>query len=30
MDHYAEAKEPWFVGAYHRAWAWADATEWKP
>ena len=27
---YADAKEPWFVDAYHRAWVWADATEWRP
>ena len=27
---YAEAKEPWFVDAYRRAWAWADATGWRP
>jgi dephospho-CoA kinase len=26
---YADAKEPWFVDAYHRAWVWADATDWK-
>ena len=26
---YADAKEPWFVDAYHRAWAWADAEGWK-
>lgn len=26
---YAEAKEPWFLDAYSRAWAWADATGWK-
>jgi dephospho-CoA kinase len=25
---YAEAKEPWFLDAYQRAWAWADATGW--
>ena len=23
---YADAKEPWFVDAYRRAWEWADAT----
>ena len=28
-DEYAEAKEPWWVDAYHRAWAWADATGWS-
>lgn len=27
---YAEAKEPWFLDAYRRAWEWADSTEWKP
>lgn len=27
---YAEAKEPWFVGAYRRAWTWADSTGWQP
>ncbi|MDT5101554.1 MAG: dephospho-CoA kinase [Mycobacterium sp.] len=27
---YAEAKEPWFLDAYRRARAWADATDWKP
>ena len=27
---YAEAKEPWFLDAYWRAKAWADATGWKP
>jgi dephospho-CoA kinase len=25
---YADAKEPWFVDAYRRAWAWAAATGW--
>lgn len=24
------AKEPWFVDAYRRAWAWAEETGWKP
>jgi dephospho-CoA kinase len=28
--HYAEAKEPWFLDAYRRAWKWADATGWRP
>jgi dephospho-CoA kinase len=28
--HYAEAKEPWFLDAYRRAWSWADATRWRP
>lgn len=27
---YTEAKEPWFLDAYRRAWAWADATGWTP
>jgi dephospho-CoA kinase len=27
---YAEAKEPWFLDAYWRAKAWADATGWAP
>jgi dephospho-CoA kinase len=27
---YVEAKEPWFLDAYRRAWAWADATGWRP
>jgi dephospho-CoA kinase len=27
---YAEAKEPWFADAYHRAWEWANATGWRP
>ncbi|AQT80293.1 dephospho-CoA kinase [Mycolicibacterium litorale] len=27
---YAEAKEPWFLDAYRRAWAWAEATGWRP
>lgn len=29
-DGYAEAKEPWLVEAYRRAWEWADATGWQP
>ncbi|AFM17349.1 dephospho-CoA kinase [Mycolicibacterium chubuense NBB4] len=28
-DH-AETKEPWLVDAYRRAWAWADASGWRP
>jgi dephospho-CoA kinase len=28
--HYADAKEPWFLDAYRRAWTWADATGWRP
>lgn len=27
---YADAKEPWFVDAYERAWAWAQETDWRP
>ncbi len=27
---YAEAKEPWFLNAYRRAWEWADTTGWAP
>ncbi len=27
---YAQAKEPWFLDAYRRAWDWADATNWTP
>lgn len=27
---YAEAKEPWFLDAYRRAWEWADSTGWRP
>jgi dephospho-CoA kinase len=27
---YAEAKEPWFVDAYRRAWEWAETTGWRP
>jgi dephospho-CoA kinase len=30
IGDYADAKEPWFIDAYHRAWVWADATEWRP
>jgi dephospho-CoA kinase len=26
----AEAKEPWLVDAYRRAWEWADAAGWQP
>jgi dephospho-CoA kinase len=25
---YAEAKEPWFLDAYSRAWTWAESTGW--
>lgn len=27
---YADAKEPWFLEAYRRAWTWADTTGWRP
>ncbi|ANW65246.1 dephospho-CoA kinase [Mycobacterium sp. djl-10] len=27
---YAEAKEPWLVDAYGRAWEWAERTGWRP
>jgi dephospho-CoA kinase len=27
---YTDAKEPWLVDAYRRAWAWADETGWCP
>ncbi len=27
---YANAKEPWLVDAYRRAWSWADETGWRP
>jgi dephospho-CoA kinase len=27
---YADAKEPWFLDAYGRAWAWAETTGWRP
>jgi dephospho-CoA kinase len=27
---YADAKEPWFLDAYRRAWEWADTTGWSP
>jgi len=27
---YAQAKEPWFLDAYRRAWEWADSTGWRP
>ncbi|MCT7659937.1 dephospho-CoA kinase [Mycobacterium deserti] len=29
-DSYAEAKEPWFLDNYRRAWEWADETDWAP
>jgi dephospho-CoA kinase len=30
IDAYAAAKEPWFSDAYREAWAWADASGWRP
>lgn len=27
---YADAKEPWFLEAYRRAWEWGDSTGWRP
>ena len=27
---YADAKEPWFLDGYRRAWAWADTVGWQP
>ncbi|MDT7738924.1 MAG: dephospho-CoA kinase [Mycobacterium sp.] len=27
---YGAAKEPWFLDAYRRAWAWADTSGWRP
>lgn len=27
---YVEAKEPWMLDAYRRAWEWADSTGWRP
>jgi dephospho-CoA kinase len=27
---YADAKEPWFLEAYRRAWEWADSSGWRP
>jgi dephospho-CoA kinase len=30
VGHYAEAKEPWLLDAYRRAWEWADSTGWRP
>jgi dephospho-CoA kinase len=29
-ENYADAKEPWFLDAYRRAWEWADTTGWRP
>ncbi|MFZ0227066.1 MAG: dephospho-CoA kinase [Mycobacterium sp.] len=30
ITRYLATKEPWFVDAYRRAWAWADASGWRP
>ncbi len=30
VAHYADAKEPWFLDAYRRAWEWADSSGWRP
>jgi dephospho-CoA kinase len=30
MAVYPDAKEPWFLDAYRRAWEWADSTGWQP
>jgi dephospho-CoA kinase len=30
VAHYADAKEPWFLDDYRRAWEWADSTRWQP
>ncbi|ORV65227.1 dephospho-CoA kinase [Mycobacterium europaeum] len=27
---YVAVKEPWYLDAYRRAWAWADSTGWRP
>ncbi|BBX73667.1 dephospho-CoA kinase [Mycobacterium shinjukuense] len=29
IAHYVAAKEPWFLGAYRRAWEWADSVNWR-
>ena len=29
-EAYLAVKEPWFLDAYRRAWAWADASGWRP
>lgn len=28
LDAYVDAKEPWLLEAYRRAWEWADSTDW--
>jgi dephospho-CoA kinase len=30
IDAYVATKEPWFSDAYREAWAWADASGWRP
>jgi dephospho-CoA kinase len=30
VEGYVAAKEPWFLDAYRKAWAWADAAGWRP
>ena len=30
IEAYVAAKEPWFLHAYRQAWAWADASGWRP
>jgi dephospho-CoA kinase len=30
ITRYLAVKEPWFLDAYRRAWAWADASGWRP
>ncbi len=30
IEAYVAAKEPWFLEAYRQAWAWADASGWRP
>jgi dephospho-CoA kinase len=30
IERYLVVKEPWFLQAYGRAWAWADRSSWRP
>ncbi|WP_421845303.1 dephospho-CoA kinase [Mycobacterium sp.] len=30
IARYVNAKEPWFLSAYRRAWEWADSIGWRP
>jgi dephospho-CoA kinase len=30
ITRYLAVKEPWFLDAYRRAWAWADSSGWRP